>query len=188
MKLKKAKLEWRNPEDLTPYAKNATEHPIEQIDRLAGQIDKFGFDVPIVVTKDNIIIKGHARREASLRLNLKQVPVIVSTLDEFESIASRIGDNKTKSNAYDLDKMSFDLGTLDRNGFDLSLTGMTKEERDMLSEKWDSDIASLEKLDGNTDGIITTIKVECPQEARGRLKELLEETINNSGFENVEIK
>jgi len=128
-KTEKLEIVWRAPESLIPYIKNAKLHTVEQVDKIAGQIAAFGFDQPIVVDKEGVIIKGHGRREAALRLHMKEVPVIVSTLDEYQAIAARIGDNKVAEAPWDLELLKFDLGSLDLQNFDLNLTGM--EELDL---------------------------------------------------------
>lgn len=125
-----AKVEFRSPESLTPYLNNAKNHSTEQIDAIAGLIHAGGFDVPIVVDKHGVIIKGHGRREASIRLGLKSVPVIVrEDLDEHQAMAMRIADNRVaEGQTYDKEKLAFDIGTLSRNDFDLALTGIDDDE------------------------------------------------------------
>jgi len=115
---------WLPPASLVPYAKNAKLHSNEQIDKIAGQIAAFGFDQPIVVDQNKTIIKGHGRREASIRLGLEKVPVIISSLDEYQAMAARIADNKVAESGYDNEMLKFDLGTLDLQGFEMGLTGM----------------------------------------------------------------
>lgn len=125
------------PELLTPYANNSKEHSTEQIDEIAGQISRFGFDQPIVVDKNNVIIKGHGRREAAIRLRMKTVPVIIQSLTEYEAMASRIADNKVASKSgFDMDKLKFDIGTLERNKFDLKFTGFDESELKNLIESF----------------------------------------------------
>jgi ParB-like chromosome segregation protein Spo0J len=87
------RIEWRDPASLTPYSNNAKTHPVEQVDKIAASIASFGFDQPIVVDGDGVIIKGHGRREASLRLGLDNVPVLVRTdLSVAEIKAARLAD------------------------------------------------------------------------------------------------
>lgn len=123
MKPKEFTIEWRRPDELTPYVKNAKVHTTEQIDKIAGQIAAFGFDQPIVVDKEGVIIKGHGRREAAIRLGLEKVPVIVQDLDEYQAMAARIADNKIAETSWDKDLLRFDIHTLDSMNFDLALTG-----------------------------------------------------------------
>jgi hypothetical protein len=63
MKIFDPRIEWRDPASLTPYSNNAKTHPSEQIDKIAASIAAFGFDQPIVVDGDGVIIKGHSRRQ-----------------------------------------------------------------------------------------------------------------------------
>ena len=57
-----------------------------------------GFDQPIVVDKDHVIIKGHGRRLAALELKMDVVPVVVrADLSPEQCMASRIADNHVQS-------------------------------------------------------------------------------------------
>lgn len=131
----KPEIVWLDPKELTPYINNSKIHSDEQIDHLAGSIAEFGFNQPILVDKDKVIVAGHGRREAALRLNMSSVPVVFADhLDENQIKASRIADNKLASLEYDKDKLAFDIGTLDRAGFDLNLTGIGFDEiKDLLT-------------------------------------------------------
>ncbi len=132
MKESKVQIEFVHPEHLTPYANNSKKHPTEQIDKIAQQIAKFGFDQPIVVDRKYVIIKGHGRREAALRLRLREVPVIVTDLNDLEAAAARIADNKVAESAWDEDFLRFEFGSLEREGFNLGLTGFDQDEIDKL--------------------------------------------------------
>ena len=73
--------------DLVPYENNPRNN-IEAVEYVANSIEKFGFKVPIVVDKDNVIVAGHTRYMASKKLGLETVPCIVAD-DLF-----RLADNK----------------------------------------------------------------------------------------------
>lgn len=45
--------------DLIEYKNNAKLHPQEQIDQIIESINQFGFNDPIAVDENNIIIEGH---------------------------------------------------------------------------------------------------------------------------------
>jgi hypothetical protein len=127
------RIEWRDPASLTPYSNNAKTHPTEQIDKIAASIASFGFDQPIVVDGDGVIIKGHGRREASLRLGLDRVPVLVrDDLSVAEIKAARIADNKTAESPFDEDMLRVELEALMEQDFDVSLTGFDLAEIDEL--------------------------------------------------------
>ena len=140
------RIEWRDPSTLTPYSNNAKTHPTEQIDKIAASIAAYGFDQPIVVDADGVIIKGHGRREASLRLGLTKVPVLVRTdLSVAEIKAARLADNRTAQSPWDEEMLRLELAALQEEGFDLDLTGFDLEEIERLLE------ASSDESGGLTD-------------------------------------
>jgi len=61
--------------ELKPYPKNNKQHPPEQVKRIADSIKAYGFNVPILIDKDNNIIAGHGRLEASKELEFLEVPL-----------------------------------------------------------------------------------------------------------------
>jgi len=69
-------MEMINIDLIKPYEMNAKKHPRKQIKQVAKSIKEFGFNQPIVIDKDNIIIVGHGRYEASKLLKLKEVPIL----------------------------------------------------------------------------------------------------------------
>jgi DNA modification methylase len=129
-------VEWRDPESLIPYINNAKTHPTEQIAKIAASIAEFGFDQPIVVDEQGIIIKGHGRRDASLRLGLKRVPVVVrGDLTPIQIKAARLADNKTAESPWDPQLLGLEIAGLKEWDFDLSLTGFSDDEiEDLLAE------------------------------------------------------
>jgi DNA modification methylase len=133
MKTFDPRIEWRDPASLTPYSNNAKTHPIEQVDKIAASIAAFGFDQPIVIDGDGVIIKGHGRREASLRLGLDQVPVLVRTdLSVAEIKAARLADNRTAQSPWDEELLRVELEALLEDDFELGLTGFDLREIDAL--------------------------------------------------------
>lgn len=126
-------VELRNPNELTPYINNNKQHPDEQIDKVAGSIAEFGCDQPLVIDADGVIIKGHARREAALRLGLDKVPVIVrNDLSEAQKKASRIADNRTAISDFDEQAIALEFEALKELEYDLSQTGFDSNEIDEL--------------------------------------------------------
>ena len=135
MKAFEPTIEWREPSTLTPYSNNAKSHPTEQIDKIASSIAAFGFDQPIVVDTDGVIIKGHGRREASLRLGLGKVPVLVrSDLSVAEIKAARLADNRSAESPWDDEMLRLELEALLAEDFDLELTAFDVAEIDELLE------------------------------------------------------
>ena len=51
-------------------------HPEEQVEHIANSIREFGWQQPLVVDKDNVLVIGHGRLLAAKKLGLEQVPVV----------------------------------------------------------------------------------------------------------------
>ena len=80
---------------IKPYANNPRNNN-DGVDAVAESIKEFGWQQPIVVDKDNVIIVGHTRYLAAKKLGLKEVPVKVATgLTPEQVKAYRLADNKT---------------------------------------------------------------------------------------------
>lgn len=69
-------IEYLKTSDLIPYSKNAKRHPAEQVKLIANSIKEFGFQQPIVIDKDNIVVIGHGRLLAAKRLKIDTVPIV----------------------------------------------------------------------------------------------------------------
>lgn len=125
--------------DLVPDQKNAKVHSPFQIDLLARLIETYGFTSPIVVVDGGKILAGHGRRLAAKKLGLKIVPTVdVSHLTEEERRAFMLADNRSAEVgvSYDMDILLAEMSELAEGGFDLNLTGFTKEDLDrMLGEE-----------------------------------------------------
>lgn len=81
--------------EIKPYENNPRKND-DAVDEVANSIKAFGFKNPIIVDKDMVIIAGHTRLKAALKLGLTMVPVIVAEdLNEDQANALRLADNKT---------------------------------------------------------------------------------------------
>lgn len=113
--------------DIVPYGKNAKKHPDKQVIQVANSIQEFGFNQPIVVDKNNVIIVGHGRFLAAHFLGLKEVPVLVLDVSEEKAKAYRLADNKLNESEWDMQLVISELKELslemvDLTGFDRKLT------------------------------------------------------------------
>lgn len=119
----------RAVEEIRPYEKNAKKHPDEQIERIANSIREFGWQQPLVVDKNDVLVIGHGRLLAAKKLGLKTVPVIkAEDLTDEQIRALRLADNKTNESEWDFDLLGGELdGIFD---IDMSKFGFNLEEDD----------------------------------------------------------
>lgn len=118
------KVEYVSPAELTPYGKNAKQHPPKQVDQIANSIKRFGFQQPIVIDKGGVVIIGHGRLAAAKQLNLDTVPVVrAENLSEEDVKALRLADNKLNESDWIGDLLAEELAELDIAGIDMSQFG-----------------------------------------------------------------
>lgn len=100
------------------------------VDAVANSIKEFGFKVPIVIDKDNVIIAGHTRLKAAKMLGLENVPCIVADdLTPEQVKAFRIADNKTGEIAeWDLSLLEQELSELQNLDFEMGQFGFDDVE------------------------------------------------------------
>lgn len=119
--------------NIQPYPKNAKEHTDKQIKKIKNSIKEFGFNQPLVVDKENVIIVGHGRYLAALSLGMETVPILVADLTEEQAMAYRLADNKLNESDWNMDLVIEELRLLspqmiNLTGFDQNLILETKED------------------------------------------------------------
>lgn len=103
-------IEFIKVSDLHPYEKNAKKHPADQVEHIANSIKEFGFQQPLVIDKDNVLIIGHGRLLASKKLKLEYVPCVrADNLTEEQVKALRLADNKTNESEWDIGFLGTEL-------------------------------------------------------------------------------
>ena len=133
----KLKIEYRKVSDLLPYARNARTHSDSQVAQLAASIKEFGFNNPVAIDADGMILCGHGRVMAAQRLGMDQVPTVcLAHLTDIQKKAYILADNKLALNAgWDNDMLKVELEELKDSDFDLNLTGFSDDElKDILVE------------------------------------------------------
>lgn len=134
-------------DEIKPYANNPRDND-NAVGGVAKSIKQFGWQQPIVVDKDHVIIVGHTRYKAAKQLGMKKVPIVVADkLTDDQVKAYRLADNKTGENAvWNNKELLEELNVLD----DKSLfTGFKTSEifEDVLDESDNSPI------EDNEDGV-----------------------------------
>ena len=112
--------------DIKPYENNPRKND-DAVKYVAESIKQFGFKVPIVIDKDNVIVAGHTRYKAAKKLGMKEIPCVVAEdLTDEQIKAFRLADNKVAEKAeWDFDLLSVELDDL--FDFDMSAFGFDDE-------------------------------------------------------------
>ena len=99
---------------LIPYEHNPRKND-DAVEAVANSIREFGFKVPIIVDRNNVIVAGHTRWKAAESLGLKTVPVIrADDLSEEQIRAFRLADNKVSEfSEWDYEKLNRILEDID---------------------------------------------------------------------------
>ena len=124
-------------DEIIPYENNPRKND-NAVDKVAESIKEFGFKVPIIIDKDNIIIAGHTRYKAAKKLDIKKVPVIITEdLTEEQVKAFRIMDNKSSEFAtWDYEALLVEMESLKLEDYNLELTGFDFNEIEGIMDKY----------------------------------------------------
>lgn len=125
-------------DELIPYENNPRNNA-PAVKAVAESIKQFGFKVPIVVDKGNVIVAGHTRHQAAIMLGLDSVPVIkADDLSDEQVRAFRLADNKTAELAeWDDEKLNLEMAKL--SDFDMSAFGFDEFDDNTKVEESDDD-------------------------------------------------
>ena len=116
---------------IIPYINNPRKNL--NIDKVASSIKEFGFQQPIVVDEENIIIVRHTRFEAAKKLGLEKVPVTIAKLSKNQAKAYRIADNRLNQDAsWDTKLLNLEFNDLIGDNYNLDHLGFTNDELDNL--------------------------------------------------------
>lgn len=125
------KIEYVDVKSIKPYHRNARHNDGEATDKVAASIKAFGFQQPILVDDNNVIITGHTRRKAALLLGIDTVPIARAVnLTEEQIKAYRLVDNRVAEySSWDEELLNIELKefeTIDMSqfGFDFSVAGL----------------------------------------------------------------
>ena len=149
-------------EDIKPYENNPR-HNDEAVEGVKESIKQFGFKIPIVIDKNNVIVCGHTRYKASVALGLNEIPCIrADDLTENQIKAFRIADNKVSEVAeWDIEKLQIELEdiSIDMSSFGIDLDSISSidisdddddgyygDERERTNQAYNMDLIDYENL------------------------------------------
>jgi len=114
---------------VVPYARNPRQNQAA-ISKVAASIKEFGWQQPIVVDSEMVVIAGHTRLAAAQSLGMDKVPIVVAEdLTPAQVKAYRLADNRVSQEAeWDHDLLTLELQDLLGEEYDLDLTGFSDDE------------------------------------------------------------
>lgn len=138
-------------EELLKDPKNSRVHDAVNIEAIKRSLKQFGQQKPIVVGADNVVIAGNGTLEAAAQLGWKHLWGARSALTGADAAAFGIADNRTAELArWDYEQMASSIKELESAGYDVEITGFSKEElQNILGAAW-APAAPTESLEGFT--------------------------------------
>lgn len=136
--------------EIIPYADNAKLHPEKQVKQIISSINEFGFNDPIAIDENNVVIEGNGRLMAIKELGYEEVDCIrIEGLTDDQKRAYILVHNQlTMNTGFDIDILNRELEKIkgiDMRQFDFE-----------IDFNFDNDIDT-------GDGTKYTQKVDVPQ-------------------------
>ena len=130
----KKQIVYKNVNDLIPYEKNPRNNA-KAVKYVANSISNFGFQQPIVIDSNNVVVCGHTRLLATKKLGIEEVPCIVTDdLTDEQIKAFRLADNKVAEKAeWDFDLLNEeidDILSFDMEDFGFEFIDTEKNKKD----------------------------------------------------------
>ena len=150
-------------EQIIPYDRNprVNDHAVEGVKR---SIKEFGYIVPIIIDKDNVIIAGHTRIKALKELGVEKVSCIrAEDLTEKQVEAFRIVDNKVHEfSMWDNQKLKEEIDAIIESDLDVEILGFSQFEIDNIGEDFYADRFTIEEFEefeefGEWSGLKSTV-------------------------------
>lgn len=170
------KIQTKKLSRIKPYWRNARKND-RTVEALKKSIKEYGYNQPISIDKDGVIITGHARYSALLQLDYKEAPVVVlEHLSDKKIKEYRIADNKTHeltiwdneelvqemreiANIEDMQTYfpNINLGNWLEDSVGFNLDDITEEVYNDKEDKLKNQMTNL-----NKDALDRTVDVMCP--------------------------
>ena len=171
-----------------PYENNPRKN--QSVEKVASSIKDFGFQQPIVVDKNMVVIVGHTRLMGAKKLGLTHVPVVQADLDEAKAKAYRIADNRVNEDSgWDNKLLQDELNKLLNFDIDLNMTGFTNDELDSLFSK--EEVEFLEPVgevihdDNHLLNDVKMIQLFYEPENEKKFREIVEKVREQNNIDNI---
>lgn len=105
---------YKSTKEIKPYENNPRNNN-EAVEKVAVSISDYGFRVPIIIDSNNVIVAGHTRYKAALKIGCESVPcIVIDDLTPEQIRAYRLVDNKTAEySSWDFEMLEKELKSLD---------------------------------------------------------------------------
>lgn len=131
-------------DNIIPYENNPRNNE-NAVEKVTESIKQFGFKVPIIIDRDNVIVAGHTRLLAANKLGLKTVPCIIADdLTEEQVKAFRLADNKVSEfSTWNFEKLELEMSEINLDmeifGFD-SIEDIDCNDNEVIEDDFSPDI------------------------------------------------
>lgn len=142
-----------NPAMLLPHPQNSRVHSNAQIEQLMASIEQFGFNGVILIDENNVILAGHGRTQAMIRLGRETIPCQRKIgLSDAEKRAYVIVDNQVALNSeWDAGILAAEVSELLESGFDLANFGIPTAALAALESAPPSTASEIQEIETRTD-------------------------------------
>jgi ParB family chromosome partitioning protein len=132
------KIVYKDIDELTEYENNPRIITELAVDKMADSIKNFGFNNPILLDKNNVIIAGHLRMQGAIKAGLKTLPCIYADdMSPEEVDAFRIEENKSREGStWDFGKLKDELDGLKEQGVNIEDSGFGEFEAMSIMNDW----------------------------------------------------
>lgn len=114
MDLKQFPVEILDLDEVKPYWRNPRRITDEAVNAVAESIRQYGYQQPVVVDAEHVIIIGHTRYAALRRLGVQRAPMLVADLPVAEARQLRVIDNRVAEfTSWDFDALVSEMADLD---------------------------------------------------------------------------
>lgn len=105
---------YKSTKEIKPYENNPRNNN-EAVEKVAVSITDYGFRVPIIIDSNNVIVAGHTRYKAALKIGCESIPcIVIDDLTPEQIRAYRLVDNKTAEySSWDFEMLEKELKSLD---------------------------------------------------------------------------
>jgi hypothetical protein len=165
-----------NPRDISP----------EAFEALKASIQKFGMPQPVVVNQRNkVIVGGHMRLRAAAALGWDSVPVHWVDLPEIEEKALNVALNSPKLQGYFTEGLQDILSEI-QNQAPMDFQALKLDEL-VMPDLWATSGSVVDSVESNLEGIVSTIKVKCPQDVKDQVLSIITRALSRNQIPGVEI-